>query len=180
MPVDYGNTFFEVANNTRAYVMGIAGWNNDAWVLWDETLAAPRITVTTDANVGIYTDTPGTYRLYVNGTTYSLGGYQSSDMEYKENIGLIESPLSKILSMEGVSFSWKMDEQTKDKGFPEGRHYGVIAQDVEKVLPEIVKEGPKGEKAVAYTEIIPLLIEAIKEQQKEIADLKESLGALRR
>jgi len=175
-----GNPFFEVQNDARTYVMGIGGWNNDCWFLWDETAAAPRITVTTEGNVGIYSTAPGNYRLYVNGTTYSVGGYQSSDVDYKENIGLIESPLSKILAMEGVSFSWRKDEETKDKGFPEGRHYGVIAQVVEKVLPEIVKEGPKGEKAVAYTEIIPILIEAIKEQQKEIIKLKRDLEALKK
>lgn len=73
----------------------------------DETAAAPRITVTPEGNVGLYTNAPGSYRLYVNGITYSVGGYQSSDVDYKENIGLIESPLSKILAMEGVSFSWR-------------------------------------------------------------------------
>jgi hypothetical protein len=175
-----GNIYYVVENDARRYNMGISGWNNDSWHLWDETAAAPRITVTPEGNVGLYTNAPGSYRLYVNGITYSVGGYQSSDVDYKENIGLIESPLSKILAMEGVSFSWRKDEETKDKGFPEGRHYGVIAQSVEKVLPEIVKEGPNGEKAVAYTEIIPILIEAIKEQQKEIIKLKGDLEALKK
>ena len=175
-----GNPFFEVENDARRYIMGITGWNNDCWVLWDETAGAPRITVTPEGNVGIFQNAPGSYRLNVNGAIYAVAVYQSSDEHYKENIGLIESALSKILSIEGVSFSWKKDKETKDKGFPDGKHYGVIAQDVAKVLPDVVKEDAKGEKAVAYTEIIPILIEAIKEQQGQIAKLKECLDALKK
>jgi hypothetical protein len=55
----------------------------------------------------------------------------------------------------------------------------VIADDVEKVLPEIVREGPEGEKAVAYSEIIPILIGAIKEQQKQIEELKGLLNPVK-
>jgi hypothetical protein len=76
------------------------------------------------------------------------------------------------------SFDWKTDE-FKDKGFPEERHYGVVAQEVERVLPEVVKEGPDGEKSVSYTEIVPVLIEAIKEQQKEIERLKMEVTELK-
>jgi hypothetical protein len=129
-------------------------------------------------NVGIGTTNPGSYKLYVNGSAYSTGGWQSSDLRFKENIKPIESPLNKILNMEGISFDWKKDE-FKDKGFPEGRHYGVVAQKVEKVLPEVVKEGPGGEKSVSYTEIVPVLIEAIKEQQKEIERLKMEVTELK-
>lgn len=99
-------------------------------------------------------------------------------MRSKENIAPIESPLNKILNINGVLFNWKTEEY-KDKGFPDGRHYGVIAQEVEKVLPELVKEGPEGEKAVAYTEVVPVLIEAMKEQQKEIEELRAMIKQLR-
>jgi hypothetical protein len=81
-----------------------------------------------------------------------------------------------VLDITGISYEWKTDDY-KDKGFPGGRHYGVIAQEVEKVLPEVVNTGSDGTKAVAYTELIPVLIEAVKEQQKLIekqqAELKE-------
>jgi len=72
-----------------------------------------------------------------------------------------------------------MKDEFKEKGFPEGRHYGVVAQEVERVLPEVVKEGPGGEKSVSYTEIVPVLIEAIKEQQKEIERLKMEVTELK-
>jgi len=55
----------------------------------------------------------------------------------------------------------------------------VVAQEVERVLPEVVKEGPGGEKSVSYTEIVPVLIEAIKEQQKEIERLKMEVTELK-
>jgi hypothetical protein len=125
--------------------------------------------------VGINTLNPGAYRFYVNGTAYATGGWQSSDLRFKQNIKTIDSPIDKVMNVKGVSFEWKTSEY-KDKGFPEGRHYGVIAQEVERVLPEVVMEGPDGEKAVSYTELVPVLIEAIKQQQKEIVSLKESLA----
>ena len=82
-----------------------------------------------------------------------------------------------MIRLRGVSFSWKTDE-FKDMGFPEGRHFGVVAQDVEGVLPQVVIESPNGDKAVAYTEIIPVLIEAIKAQQEQIEVLEARLADL--
>jgi hypothetical protein len=79
-----------------------------------------------------------------------------------------------------VSFKWRADE-FKDKAFPEGRQYGLIAQDVEKVLPEVVMTSG-GEKSIAYAELIPILIEGIKElraeKDREIAELRETIARL--
>jgi hypothetical protein len=129
-------------------------------------------------NVGIGTTSPGSFRLYVNGAAYSTGGWLGSDRRFKENIETIESPLEKIQSIKGVSFEWKRSEY-EEKGFPAGRHFGVIAQEVEEVLPEIVKEGPDGDKAVSYTELVPILTEAIKQQQKQIEDLQQEVAQLK-
>lgn len=63
--------------------------------------------------------------------------------------------------------------------FDEGKHYGVVAQEVEKVLPETVKVGPDGHKGVAYTEMIPVLIEAMKEQQRIIENQKKEMEELK-
>jgi predicted RNase H-like nuclease (RuvC/YqgF family) len=64
--------------------------------------------------------------------------------------------------------------------------FGVVAQKIEKVIPEVVKEGPGGEKSVSYAEIIPVLIEAMKEQQraierqqKEMEELKAEMDRLK-
>jgi hypothetical protein len=128
--------------------------------------------------VGINTTFPNAYTLYVNGAAYATGGWQSSDLRFKQNIETIDSPIDKVMNIKGVSFEWKRSEY-KDKGFPEGRHYGVIAQEVEKILPEIVRESPDGEKAVSYTELVPVLTEAIKEQQKQIESLRSEVKALK-
>jgi hypothetical protein len=131
--------------------------------------------------VGIGTPTPaalldvagGILGRDINGITVNL----TSDARFKRNLLPIDSALGKVLSLNGLSFEWRVEEY-KDKGFPEGRHYGVIAQEIEKVLPEVVKERPDGSKSVAYMEIIPVLIEAIKEQQKEIEQLNKKLSEL--
>ncbi len=129
-------------------------------------------------DVGIGTTTPA-YKLDVAGTVNASGGYtQVSDIKFKTDIKSIDSPLNKILSIKGVSYNWKTEEY-KDKGFADGKHYGVIGQEVEKVLPEVVKESLNGEKSVSYTELIPVLIEAVKEQQKIIETQQKEMEALK-
>jgi hypothetical protein len=130
-----------------------------------------------NGNVGIGTASPGSYKLYVNGTAYSTGGWNTSDSRYKQNVETITAPLEKVMSIDGVSFEWKTSD-FQDKGFPEGRHFGVIAQDIERTLPEVVKAGPQGDKAVSYIEIVPILVEAVKEQQKQIETLQTELSRL--
>ncbi len=134
----------------------------------------PDFIIKNNGNVGIGTTNPGTYKLYVAGSAYATGTWQSSDISFKKDIKAIESPLDKILNIKGVSYSWKTNEY-KEKGFDDGRHYGVIGQEIEKVMPEIVKEDPEGYKGVAYTELIPILIEAVKEQQKVIGTQQKAM-----
>ena len=101
----------------------------------------------------------------------------ASDVRLKENVRPIESSLSKILTLDGVKFDWK------DKDKPNNQ-LGFIAQDVEKVLPEVVNEienglgGYDGHKVVNYSAVVPVLVEAIKEQQKLINRLEDRLKDL--
>ena len=127
-------------------------------------------------NVGIGHD-PGSYKLYVQGTAYATGTWQTSDLRFKKDIEDIGGALDKVMSLRGVSFLWRNDEY-EAKHFDAGRHYGVVAQETEEVLPEVVTEGADGEKAVAYTEIVPVLIEAIKAQQQQIAALEARIAGL--
>lgn len=78
------------------------------------------------------------------------------------------------IPVDGISLKIK---QPETRNFPQGRHYGVVAQAVEKVLPEVVKTDSNGYKAVDYVGIIPILIEAIKEQQKHIEALEKKIAA---
>jgi hypothetical protein len=139
---------------------------------------ANRVTIkNSTGSVGIGTNNVGGYKLYVQGEAYATGGWTPSDLRFKEEISGIDNALDKLLGLRGVLFRWKTEEYG-DKGFPEGEHYGVIAQDAQKVLPEIVKEGPDGDLAVAYAEIIPVLVEAIRELKTENADLRQRIEAL--
>jgi hypothetical protein len=128
-------------------------------------------------NVGLG-GSPGTNRLYVNGNACGTSGWGScSDLRYKRDIEAVEDALKKVRALRGVSFLWRGDEYG-EKNFDSGRHYGVIAQEAEAVLPEVVGEDPDGGKTVAYTEIVPVLIEAIKAQQERIEALEQRLAVL--
>ena len=81
-----------------------------------------------------------------------------SDLRLKENIVIIDSPLEKINAMRGVYYTRKDN--------PGPRHVGVIAQEVEEVLPEVVLTDAATNKSVAYANMVALLIEGIKEQGK--------------
>jgi hypothetical protein len=141
---------------------------------------APSNGLIISGNVGIGTTNPGAYQLYVNGTAYSTGGWQQpSDTRLKNILGNIQNPLEKLMNLNGVIFTWKKDE-FPNKGFPEGVHFGLTAQEVEKVLPEIIREDNEGYKTISYDELVPVLIEAIKEQQEKIKNLEERIKNLER
>jgi hypothetical protein len=96
------------------------------------------------------------------GTLTTVDLNTTSDIKFKDNIQTIDSALEMINSIDGVSFNWK---ETGKKS------YGVIAQQLQEVLPELVSQEERG-LSVSYLPIIAILIEAIKEQQKQINDLK--------
>ena len=101
--------------------------------------------------------------------------YSSSDKRFKENLIRIPGSLDKVMKLSGYEFDWIPDEE--NHGY-EGHDVGVIAQEVEKVLPEVVTTRDSGYKAVKYEKMIPLLIESIKEQQEQIEELKQKVKSL--
>ena len=108
--------------------------------------------------------------------TNNITAYYSSDRRLKENIKIISDPLQKLSQIDGVFFDWTDDyietHGGEDSLFLRKQDVGVIAQQVEEVLPVVVADRPDGYKAVRYEKIIPLLIEAIKDQQCQIEKLK--------
>jgi hypothetical protein len=131
-------------------------------------------------NVGIG-GTAVTHKLTINGKVKSTGINETSDARLKTNFASIDGALNKILSMNGKYYDWRISE-FPNKGLEKGRQVGVIAQEIEKILPEVVDTDSEGYKSVEYGHIVPVLIEAIKEQQKiidgqnsTITDLKASL-----
>jgi hypothetical protein len=101
--------------------------------------------------------------------------FSTSDKRWKNNIVKIDSPLEKISQISGVEFDWIEDEPLHGN---KGHDVGVIAQEIELIIPEAVQTRESGMKAVQYDKIIPLLIESIKEQQKQIDELKELVNKL--
>ncbi|MCA9356830.1 tail fiber domain-containing protein [Candidatus Nomurabacteria bacterium] len=132
-----------------------------------------RMTIKSDSgNVGIGNENPF-YKLDVNGTIRSSDGIlYSSDIRLKRNVSTIPSALEKILGLRGVTYNWK--DETKSRAV----QIGLIAQEVEKEFPEVVSTDENGMKSVNYASLVAPLIEAVKEQQKEIEMLKNQVKVL--
>ena len=92
--------------------------------------------------------------------------FHSSDKDLKSDLNKINNSKTIIQSLTGYSFKWKEEAERT------GKDLGVIAQDVEKVIPEIVHERDSGYKAVDYIKLIPVLIEEIKRLDSEVERLK--------
>ena len=123
------------------------------------------------ACIGIQ-QTSNDYQLYVNGSFYaSAGPCCASDLRFKTNIDTIKNALSTIESLAGVTYNWKT-EAFPERNFSKERQIGLIAQDVEKVLPEVVHTDADGYKSMSYDKLTAVLIEAVKSQQKIIESQK--------
>ncbi len=118
--------------------------------------------------VAINTTNPNGYTFYVNGTSSGTSDWATpSDMRLKTNILTIPSALEKVLQLRGVSYSWKDPETFDNK-----KHIGFLAQEVEKVVPEVVVNN-NDSYSMQYAPITALLVEAMKEQQEQINKLTE-------
>jgi hypothetical protein len=119
-------------------------------------------------SVGTTSD-PGVGAIYATG---NITAFFSSDERLKDNVEVISDALNKVVQLRGVEFDWNNLTEPEDGYFVRKHDIGVIAQEVEKVLPEVVGTRKDGIKAVKYDRIIPLLIEAIKELKAEVDVLK--------
>ncbi len=128
---------------------------------------------------GIGGPTNSTYTLYVYGKAYSTGGWSTSDIRWKRDIAPLGDELNKVMKLQGVHYHWKAD-QYPQMGFDEREHIGLIAQEVEKVFPELVNTDDKGYKAVSYEKLTVVLLEALKEQQKMIEEQQKSIEELKK
>ena len=117
-------------------------------------------------NVGIGRTNPS-YKLDVNGTIRCNNVSTASDARLKKDIKTIDNALERVTSLRGTNFNW-IDEESDSS-----LQMGVIAQEVEEVFPEAVSTDDQGYKSVAYGKLVAPLIEAIKEQQTQIKELKE-------
>ena len=109
--------------------------------------------------------------------TNDVVAFSSSDIRFKENIKPIENAIDKIRKISGNTYDWK-EENKVEHGY-EGNDVGVIAQEIEAVLPQLVQTRESGFKAVKYDKLVALLIEGIKEQQLQIEQLRIDLNNCR-
>lgn len=162
-----GNYYSNVYNSP-------SGWDMRFTVLvGTPATAAQDIVISDNGKVGIRTTTP-TYTLHVNGTVAGTSAFTNlSDRRYKKDVKPLENALEKINQVEGVSFDWRHADFPK-MNFSKGREIGFIAQDLKPLFPEIVNQDKEGYHSVEYANLVPVLVEAVKEltQKLESAELK--------
>jgi len=108
----------------------------------------------------------------INGSLHATGGItKNSDIKFKKSIEPLSDVLNKLKMINCIYYNWRQDEYP-EMVFSKGRQIGVIAQELEKVYPELVSTNTKGYKSVDYMTITAVLVEAVKEQQQIIEELE--------
>jgi endosialidase-like protein len=153
------------------------------------TTLTAAISILNSANVGIDTLTPS-YTLQVNGSVAGTSAYvNTSDIRYKKNIQPLDVGLKEVTQLKPVTFEWKDDilisHPFHGKAIPrplepamQGQQIGFIAQDVEKILPSVVitENNAENTKGMKYSELIPVLVKAIQEQQAQLTKDEAALA----
>jgi len=152
---NYGGRQPDNFSNTKQFVTGAGSYVT--WIY--KTLPSGlKVQTTSDSKTPVYINSD----LYVNGSIYN-----TSDALLKENvITLSQEKTKNILDLNPVEFCFKSD-------IGKTKHYGFIAQDVEKIFPELIKKNVLGYKTINYIELIPIILTKIKSMQNEIDELKE-------
>jgi hypothetical protein len=168
----YANGAFIQANTPSAIANSAALYANGAFIQANAAFIAAN--TITNGNVQFYSIGVGTAASSVSGeiraTSTITAGY--SDDNLKTKLGTIENALDKVMSLNG--FYYEPNQTAQDLGYVMKREVGVSAQEVEKVLPEVVVPAPIDNKylTIQYEKMVPLLIEAIKELKQELDALK--------
>jgi hypothetical protein len=117
-------------------------------------------------------------KFFVVGTAKSAGWSTYSDARLKENIETVSNALDKVTRLRGVNYEWRADAENRVGPMTDGRHLGMIAQEVETVVPEVVDTSDDGYKSINYDNLTGLLVEAIKDQQEMIKAQAARIRAL--
>jgi len=135
-----------------------------------------------NARVGINSSPSVSYNLYVVGAVYATADFWTgSDIRLKQNVKSIEKDgvIDKVKEMDVIKFNYT-DEYAKGAKPADNKYIGIIAQEIEKSFPELVRTDEKGYKAVNYNGLTAILLQAIKDQQKQIDLLKEEIELLKK
>jgi hypothetical protein len=180
-----GGTAGQLLYQTAPGVTGFAGPGTSGNVLVSNGSSQPTynnaLTLSGYLNVGsgVWPGPGGTPATGEIRATNEITAYYSSDARLKENVKLIENPITLINQIRGVYFDWT-DDHIAGRGGEDGyfvrkSDVGVIAQEIQNILPQVVGERDNGYLAVKYEKIVPLLIEAIKELSAEVEELKKKI-----
>jgi len=166
---NFGGKISDYQQGIKQFYVGVTG--NADWIY--KRLVDTGTIVITPANrnhpVVIDNDLTIKQDLYVDGSLHVYGSiYNPSDAKLKENIEVISSEqIDNLFNLNPINFSYK-----NDRG--KSKHFGLLAQDVEKVFPELVKND-KDYKSVNYQELLPIMLAKMKQMQLEIDELKQQL-----
>jgi hypothetical protein len=162
--------FARSTDNANAWALDVYGsTSTPSFRITDVSQSATRLNISPAGNIGL--GSTGTSRLHVFGDAIVTGVVtatdfnSTSDLNLKENITTVDNALNLVNDLRGVRFEWKKDHKPS---------YGVIAQELEEVLPELVTNTDP--KTVNYNGIIGVLIEAVKELSVEIEELKAKIA----
>jgi hypothetical protein len=140
----------------------------------NNTIILGSTTYPTNVGVGRYDPS---YKLHVNGTLAGNVAYHStSDGRFKKDVFPVENALDKVKALRGITFNWNQATAKKaGLNVDALNHYGFIAQDVEKILPQVVNTANDSmqTKSIVYAEIVPVLTQAMKERQALIEQLQQ-------
>lgn len=174
-----GDNVLRFGNNSGEAIGSARSGSSNLFGLDFYTGSAKRMSISNAGFVGIGIANPAV-QLCVNGNiayTSYLGA--CSDIRYKRNFTSFCNPLQSILSLNGFYYQWKKEEYP-DMQFTGNRQLGFSAQEMEILFPEIVMTDNNGYKSVDYGRLTPVLVEAIKEQQKQIEELKKLVEKMMR
>lgn len=156
-----------VYTNTTQTISGAKTFSGNT--IFSGAISQSNTTQSTNKSSGAYKTSGGVGIAKTLNVGEDVVAYASSDKRYKDNLQAITNPIDKVKSLTGYTFTWN----DKHEQFNGNDDIGVVAQEVEKVFPEIVDTRDNGYKAVKYEKMVAVLIEAIKDQQKQIDELKE-------
>lgn len=152
-------------DNSQGIKQFVVGAGNYATWIYKRLPDGTVVQTPTDRKRPVFIDND----LYVTGSIYN-----TSDISLKENILTIsEEKMQKLFDLKPVEYSFKTDNEKKC-------HYGFIAQEVEKLFPELVKKNVLGYKTVNYIEIMPIILSKMILMQKEIDVLKEQIQEIKK
>jgi hypothetical protein len=117
--------------------------------------------------------------IFATAASVTSGVVACSDIRWKKNITPLPNALANVLKLQPVNYYWKKDE-FPNKQFTDTKQIGLIAQELEKIYPELVISDKEGFKSVDYSRLTPILVGAIKDQQKLIQDIQNQNEVLQK